>query len=244
MMKKIVFLLALSVSLVGAFSLDDGWKWFEKSKKAFSKTSTQTKTKALKKALDISSNYAIAQLKGSGYLKKAKIPLPASLQKMSKVVIKLGGKRYVDELERDINLAAGEAIGKSKPIFKKAITSMSVKDASKLIGGKDDAITRYFEAKTSKGLSKMIKPIVKKATDKNKLSSSYATVLKMYNSSFWLKSAAKFLDKKPMSKDELDAYVARKAVEKSYIMIAKEEKKIRKHPFSYSSKLIRDVFGK
>jgi len=211
------------------------------------KNTNKLQTKGLKEALNIGVDFAINTLKKDGYLKNpsVKIKLPSSMQDIANVVSKLGGKEYVDEFEKDINLAAGEAISKSKPIFVEAIKSLNVHNSAKLIAGEQNSITKYFKQKTSKDLEKTILPIVKKATDKNKLSSSYKKVLNTYNSANISKQLSSFLGEKakPINMDDINKHITQKTIDGAFKMIEKEEGKIRKNPLSYSSGVIKRVFS-
>lgn len=202
----------------------------------------------LKEALDIGVDFAINSLKGSGYLDNpaARIKLPESVQNMANIVAKMGGQKYIDDLEKDINLAAGEAISQSVPIFKKAILDMNVNDATKLLGGKSNSITEYFKSKTNTNLVDVILPIVQKATNKNQLATSYKAFLGIYNSSDLVKSVVGIFspNSKPMEANDLNGYITQTAIDEVYKMIGQEEAKIRANPMAYSSDVIKKVFKK
>ncbi len=204
-------------------------------------------TKGLKKALDIGVKTAVKSLSGTGYLnnKSVKIPLPKSLQTVANIAKKVGASKYVDKLETDMNLAAGEAVKNATPIFTKAITNMSVQDASKLVQGGKHSITNYFKGKTEIQLIDMMKPIVKKATANNSVASSYKMLINSTKSSGLLNQASTIANSFGIDikgAEDLDGYVTKKAVNGIFFMIAKEEEKIRQNPLSYSSDLIKKVF--
>lgn len=225
-----------------------------------SSLSEDYKTSGLKKALEIGTNYAISSLQGEGFLNNSlvKIPLPKSLQTIASVVSKVGGQKYVDDLVKTMNLAAGEAVPKTATIFGDAISSMNIEDASTILNGSENATTEFFKAKTSSNLTQTIAPIIKKATASNRLIASYKTLLGAYNTSGMKTPGSELLgqakgiasalgvgkDVLPMSDEDLDTYVTRKTIDGMFYMIGKEEKKIRSNPLGYSSKLIQKVFKK
>lgn len=225
-----------------------------------SNLSEDYKTSGLKKALEIGTEYAINSLSGEGFLNNSlvKIPLPKSLQSVAAIVSKVGGQKYVDDFVKTMNLAAGEAVPKTASIFGKAISSMNINDASSILNGGENATTNFFKQKTSHELAQTITPIVKKAISSNKLIASYKTMLGAYNTSGVKIPGSKLLgqakgiasalgvseDTLPMSNEDLDTYVTRKTIDGMFLMIGKEEKKIRSNPLGYSSDLIKKVFGK
>lgn len=264
-MKKIQISL-VAVCLLGlsanAFDLNDAINTGSKVLSSSSTSDSSLQTKGMKEALDVGVKYAVKSLSGSGFLdnQNVKIPLPKSVQKIADVVSKFGGQSYVDKLQSDMNLAAGEAISKSTPVFTKAISDMSVSDATKIINGKDDAATTYFKDKTSAELTTLVKPIIQKATANNQLASSYKALVNQFNAnggssllSGDLANQAKGIagalgvdveKYTPMSDEDLDSYVTRKALDGTFYMIGEEEAKIRKNPLSYGSDIIKQVFGK
>ena len=86
---------------------------------------------------------------------------------------------------------------------------------------------------TSEPLAKQFQPIVKKAMAKVKLAEKYNEIAA---------SGARF----GLVKDEdakLEDYVTRQALDGLFVVIAEEEKKIRKDPAGAASSIIRKVFG-
>jgi hypothetical protein len=97
----------------------------------------------------------------------------------------------------------------------------------------------------------MIKPIVTKMMDENKVSYYYKQVRNSYEEN---SEAIPYKDSvlsmgKSFGLDayvppkELDAYVTEKAIDGLFMKIADEEKSIRDNPMVQKSQLIRDVFG-
>lgn len=261
-MKKSI-IISLCIASLSVHALDLGGIVSEGSKLLNKGGSTNLsgdyKTKGLKEALELGTKYAINTLGGEGFLKSSlvKIPLPKSLQSVASLASKVGGEKYVNDFVKTLNMAAGEAVPKTAPIFSKAIQSMSVKDATKLINGEKNSITSYFKTKTSTQLVEVVKPIVEKATASNDLTRYYTALVGASKGGSSLVdgellSKAKGVasafgvgeDTLPMSGEDLNTYVTRKTIDGMFTMIAKEEEKIRANPLSYSSGLIQKVFGK
>lgn len=217
-----------------------------------SSTGTSLQTDGLKEALNIGVDFAVKSLSNTGYLDNAnvKIPLPGGLDTVANMAKKAGGEKYVNDLVKDMNLAAGEAVKNATPIFSKAITNMNVQDANALINGGENSITKYFQTKTSTDLTQMMLPIVKKATSNNSLASSYKALMNAVGGGSipgsellgQAKGVASAFGVDMDGAEDLDGYVTKKAVSGVFYMIAKEEAKIRENPLSYSSDLIKQVF--
>lgn len=190
----------------------------------------------LKEALIRGSESAVGQLgKKDGFLgnAKVKIPLPGALEDAAKMMKKFGMGKQADELEETMNRAAEAAVVEAKPLLINAVKQMSVKDAQGVLTGGDDAATQYFKRTTSAPLAEKFLPIVKQATAKVQLADKY--------NQFAGKAAKlNLIDQKDAN---LDDYVTRKALDGLFLMIAEEEKVIRKDPVGTGSKLLGTVFG-
>lgn len=190
----------------------------------------------LKEALTQGAGKAVATLgKTDGFLgnPKVKIPLPENLKKAEGLMRSLGMGKYADELEVSMNRAAEAAVPQAKALLVDSIRKMSVDDAKGILTGGDDAATQYFRRTTSAPLGERFKPIVQKAMAKVKLAQKY--------DQFAGKAAKLGLIKEEDS--HLDNYVTAKALDGLYLMIAEEEKAIRKDPVGAAGSLAKKVFG-
>ena len=162
-----------------------------------------------------------------------RIPLPDSLRSVDKAMRTFGMKKQADELIETMNRAAEMAVVEAKPILTNAVKSMSFDDARGILTGGDDAATQYFKRTTSKEIGAKFLPIVKAATAKVDLAGQYNK---------YAGQAAKFglLDEKDA---DLDSYVTQKAMDGLFLMIAEQEKSIRKDPIGTGSSLLKKVFG-
>lgn len=198
--------------------------------------SQQDSSSALRQALTQGASAAVASLgKPDGFLgnPKVKIPLPESMQKAEKLMRKLGMGKRADELITTMNRAAEAAVPEAKELLVNAVKQMTLQDAKAILTGGDDSATQYFKRTTSAPLTEKFLPIVKKATEKVKLAEKYNR---------YAKQAAKLglLDEKDAS---LEDYVTQKALDGLFLMVAEEERAIRKNPLGQASSLLQKVFG-
>jgi len=198
--------------------------------------SSKDTASGLKEALTKGAEVAVSQLgKPNGFLgdKRVKIPLPESAQAVEKMMRTFGMKKQADELIETMNHAAEMAVVEAKPILTNAVKTMSFDDARGILTGGDDAATQYFKRTTSEAIGAKFLPIVKKSTAKVDLADKYNK---------YAGKAAQFgmLDKKDA---DLDSYVTQKAMDGLFLMIAEQEKAIRKDPIGTGSSMLKKVFG-
>jgi hypothetical protein len=203
---------------------------------SFADLSSQDANGGLKDALIQASGAAVGKLSAvDGFLKnpKVKIPLPDSLKKVEKGLRMFGMGKQADELVTRMNRAAEAAVPEAKVLLVDAVKQMTVADAKSILTGGDDAATQYFRKTTSKPLADKFLPIVQKATENVQLAQQYNKVAE---------TGAQFgLVKKDQT--NLEQYVTQKALDGLYLMMAEEEKSIRKDPLGASTSLIKKVFG-
>jgi len=190
----------------------------------------------LKTALDKGLQAAVAALgRADGFFgnPQVKIPLPESLQRTERLMRRVGMGQYADELILTMNRAAEAAVPEARQLFVDSVKKMTVQDAKGILSGGDTAATEYFRRSTEEALRKRFLPVVKKATARVELAEKYNE---------YAQTAAAFgLVKKEDA--NLDGYVTQKALDGLFLMVAEEEKKIRKDPLGSASAIIRKVFG-
>lgn len=198
--------------------------------------SNQDAVAGLKQALTQGSEYAVKALGvKDGFLgnPKVAIPLPAYLQKGEGMLRMMGMGAQMDQLKITMNRAAEAAVVEAKPILTNAVKQMSVQDAKGILTGGDTAATEYFRRTTSGEIAAKFAPIVKKHTDQLGVAAQYNQLAA---------PAAQFglIDPKQSS---IDGYVTQKALDGLFLMVAEQERAIRKDPIGQSSKLLQKVFG-
>jgi Protein of unknown function (DUF4197) len=193
-------------------------------------------TGGLRAALSQGIDTAVTQLGApNGFLKdpKVTIPLPPALQKADRALRLVGMSGDADNLKAAMNHAAEAAVSQAKPVFKDALTRMSIADAKSILSGGEDAGTQYFRKATSTQLTDKFKPIIARETAKLKLAAMYDQYAGKAASMGLLKT----------QDASLNDYVTAKALDGLFSRIADEEKAIRKDPLGQTSSLIKKVFG-
>jgi hypothetical protein len=192
----------------------------------------------LKEALSKGVSSAIKSLgKEDGFLGnvRVRIPLPKSLQKVEKVVRVAGQGKAVDEFVASMNHAAEKAVPVAVDVFVDAIKKMTFDDARQILfSGKDDSATQFFRKNSEETLREKFRPIVEEFTEKTGVTQKYKAMIGKAG------FAAQFLGK---DATDLDGYVTQKALDGLFLLIADEEKKIRKDPLGRTTSLLRKVFG-
>ncbi|NIJ54242.1 DUF4197 domain-containing protein [Dyadobacter arcticus] len=191
----------------------------------------------LKEALNIGiSNGSAEASKVDGFFKNEliKIAVPPEAQKVAETLRRMGLGAEVDRFTLSLNRAAEDAAKKSKPIFVKAITSMTVPDALGILKGQDDAATQYLKKTTNEDLFKTFFPVVDSTLNLNKATEYYKDLVSTYN-------------QLPLGKKvnpNLKEYATQKTIDGLYTLIAQEEKKIREDPVARVNDLLKKVFSK
>jgi hypothetical protein len=162
-----------------------------------------------------------------------KIPFPAEAKEMESKLRAIGMSKKVDEFNVSMNRAAEKAANEAKPIFIAAIKGMTVRDAINIVKGSDNAATTYLKNTTSPELIARFQPIIKTSLDNVNATKYWSDLITIYN---------KIPLVKKMNPD-LTQYVTTRAIDGLFIMIAREELKIRKDPLARTSELLKKVFG-
>lgn len=170
-----------------------------------------------------------------GYFKNPllRIAFPPEAQKVASKLRQLGFNKQVDQFELSLNRAAEDAAKVAKPVFVKAITSMSIQDAVGILRGQDDAATQYLRRTSGQQLVSEFTPIIDSTLAKNNATRYYKDLVTTYN-------------KIPLVQKvnpSLTEYATNKAVDGLFILVAQEEKKIRENPAARATDLLKRVFG-
>ncbi len=173
-----------------------------------------------------------------GFLGNAaiKLPFPEDAIKMREKALEWGLDGQVEKFETTLNRAAEEAAKEALPIFKDAISNMTISDGFTILNGGDGAATKYLKDNTSTKLSEAFKPKVEAAISKVKLTEYWEPIMTKYN------TAMNFTGGDKINTD-LNAYVTDKAISGLFYMAAIEENKIRKDPMARVTDLLSKVFG-
>ena len=203
---------------------------------ATSQLSNDEVTRGLKEALIQGTGKAVAQLgQVNGFLEnpKVKIPLPEHLQRAEKTLRFFGMGKQADELVLRMNRAAEAAVPPAKELLVNSVKQMNIADAKTILTGSEDAATQYFRRTTSTPLAEKFRPIVQDAMKDVSLAQQYNELTK-------LGQRYRLIGKE---QGTLEDYITQKTLGGVYLMMAEEEKKIRKDPVKAGSEWVRKVFG-
>jgi hypothetical protein len=219
----------------------------------------------LKKALDMGTEKTVNLLsQPGGYLNDAaiKILLPAEATKAIEALKKApGGQQIysstieptVSDLIKTLNSSAEDAVKEAAPIFKDAITGMSITDAFSILRGEYKnsgtvSATRYFQDNTTDKLVSLYKPRINNSLNKTLVAhqsanSIWSKFVRSYNQ-VATSPANLLLKLEKVQEPDLSAFVTKKALDGMFNKIAVEEQNIRQYPLKYSDSTIQRVFGK
>ena len=189
-------------------------------------------TEALNKGSQISVEKA-SSLNGFYKDNALKIFMPNEAKKMKESLIKIGLKNKVDDFELSMNRAAESASKNALNIFINAIKNMTIRDAFSILNGENDAATKYLKKETNQFLYDSFKPIIISSMKDVGVSKNWNFLATKYNS-------VPFTEK---INPDLEDYITNKAIDGLFILIAKEEVKIRQNPSARTSQILKKVFN-
>ena len=231
--------LFIFLAFIGSCSVSNAQFW----KKAAQTISSDSKNisnedavAGIKEALTQGTNKSVDLVSAvDGYLgnPEIKIPFPPEAKTVEEKLRLIGLGSEVDKVVVSINRAAEDAATEVKPIFISAIKNMSISDALDIVRGDKHAATSYLQRKTTKDISIKIKPLIENSLEKVDATKYWDDIIHTYNNIPFVKK---------MNPD-LSEYVTEKAIEGMFVMIAKEEEKIRKDPLARTSEILELVFG-
>ncbi len=171
-----------------------------------------------------------------GYFKnpEIKIPFPPEASAIESRLRGIGLGNEVDKVILTINRAAEDAAKEARPIFIAAIKGLTIRDAIGIVRGEDNAATEYLKRTTTPELKLKFEPVIRNSLDKVNATRYWTDIITTYN-------------KIPLvqkQNPDLTAYVTDRAIQGLFVMIAREELKIRKDPVARTTELLKKVFGK
>lgn len=214
-------------------------------------TATNTENVAgLKSALSLGIESAVANLgKTNGFFGDAalKILLPEEAQSIVENIQMIpGGQDLVNKAVQSLNAAASDAVLSATPIFKNAITSMSIADGAQILFGGESAATDYLKSKTYSQLTSAFAPKVstslgKKLIGNTSTSQAWTSLTSAYNKV--ANTAIGAVAGMKSVNVNLEQYVTQKALDALFVKIANEENSIRTNPQARATELLQKVFG-
>ena len=193
----------------------------------------------LREALNIGIENSVASTSvNDGFLKNSEIrlPFPPDAQKVKDKAIEFGLDTQVEKFETTLNRAAEEASKEALNIFVNAIKNMTLEDGFAILNGGNGAATKFLKDQTKSELQQAFLPKVKDAISKVKLTEYWNPIITKYN------TFAKFKGMEEINPD-LELFVTQKAIDGLFVMVEKEEDKIRLDPLARVTDLLTRVFG-
>lgn len=191
----------------------------------------------LKEALRIGAENAVKKVSIlDGYYgnPEIRIPLPDSVLKVEKVIRTFGYGSQVDAFTESMNRAAEKAAPAARDLFWETVKGMTFEDAKKILKGRDNEATLYLKDKTWDKLLETFKPIVNQAMGSVGVTKQYQDLEnKVHNIPVIGQSLGV----------DIDNYVSEKALNGLFLMLEKEEQKIREDPAARVTDLLKEVFG-
>ena len=191
----------------------------------------------LKEALKIGAENAVKKVSVlNGYYgnPEIKIPLPEKVKKVESLLRTVGMGSQVDAFTESMNRAAEKAAPAAKDLFWNAVKGMSFDDAKKILKGRDNEATLYLKDKTGTKLLETFKPLVHQAMGSVGVTKQYQDLETKVKSIPFVGTSLGV---------DIDQYVSEKALNGLFIMLEKEEQKIRKDPAARVTELLKEVFG-
>jgi hypothetical protein len=166
---------------------------------------------------------------------RVKIPLPKNLQRVEKTLRFAGQGGRVDEFVEAMNRAAERAVPEATDIFLDSIRQMTFADARNILfSGQDDAATQFFRRTSEQRLRQKFRPIVEDFTSEVGVTQQYKDLFGRYG----------FLGRVVgQDASDIDGYITQKALDGLFLLIADEERKIRRDPIGRTTDILRKVFG-
>lgn len=195
--------------------------------------------KGLKEALTVGITNAVDVTSVTdGFLGNAaiRLPFPEDAIKVKEKALEWGLDGQVEKFETTLNRAAETASKEALPIFKNAITGMTIQDAFGILNGGEGAATSYLKGKTTADLKTAFRPKVEAAIAEVKLTEYWEPIINKYNTAMTFTGGEKL-------NPDLTAYVTDKAITGLFHMVEKEENKIRENPAARVTELLQKVFG-
>lgn len=192
----------------------------------------------LKEAISTGLTRAVATLgQTNGFYTNitVKIPMPAQLANVEKMLRTVGQDGLANQFVATMNHAAEQAVPLATGIFAESLSQMTIADARDLLLSRSKtAATEYFRHTTTNQLTEKFLPIVREATEKAGATAAYKNLLTKIPFASVLTGGNSF---------DIDQYVTSKALDGLFTVVADEEIRIRENPQARITELLQKVFG-
>lgn len=244
--------------------------------------STEDVVEGLKKALELGTDSASSSLTAlngyyEGHEEFVKIPLPEEAEQVRQLITNnqlaslFNLDNQFENVVKAVNRAAETAARDAAPVFKDAITDLSISEGWDILNGTvpataglkagefdSTAATEYLKLETFDAITDVYSPYVNTALGKdlglgfsavdawNTLTTSYNTTLNsnaVQAALTLLQFSGSAVNMPKQIETDLGVFSTQKALDGLFYKVGKEEKKIRKDPFAWAIDIIQKVFG-
>lgn len=142
----------------------------------------------------------------------------------------------LDKCVEAMNRGAEKAMGSAMPIFKSAVTGMSIQDAMGILRGGNGSATAYLEKTTTTSLQNAFKPTIKSALESVQVLDFWNPIVSNVN---------KYKGLLGLSQDinpDLNQYVTEKATIALFGEVRTQENAIRENPVERTTAILKKVF--
>ena len=160
---------------------------------------------------------------------------PGDAAKIENTLRDIGLDKLIDQVTGKFTRAMSSAVNTAKPIFINSIKEMSIKDAVKiLVTDNPHAATDYFKMTMKPELMTAFRPIVDSTIQTEGAGKEWSSITNIYNK-------IPFINK-PLE-SSLNDFIAARAIDALFLMIASEEEDIRNKYEFRKTDMMKKVFG-
>ncbi|MCS6789835.1 MAG: DUF4197 domain-containing protein [Bacteroidia bacterium] len=191
----------------------------------------------LKEALRVGVDTAVHYLnQRNGYYGDSLIRIlfpPQAIRIKQTIEVLPGGRALVEDVVLRMNRAAEEAAAEAKPIFRDAITNLTITEGMRILKGDSIAATRHLKEKTYDSLYHRYKPRIQHALETVGAQQAWTDLTRWYLQIFPNDSVP----------TDLAAYTTDKALYGLFLKVGHHEVKIRRDVSYRVTELLRKVFA-
>ncbi len=200
-------------------------------------TPSSTPSDGIREALRVGTARAVDSVgRLDGYLgnPEIRIPVPEKLRKVAKGLGVIGAGKLVDDFTTSMNRAAEAAAPVAKQVFLDSVRRMTFQDAMTILRGTGHEATDYFRGSAGPELERRFRPIVDEKLQSVGATRSFDRLMK------------KVEDLPMVTRPvvDLNAYVTNEALDGLFLMLAREEERIRTDPVARTTELLKKYFGR
>lgn len=123
----------------------------------------------------------------------------------------------VDDFIRTLNRSAEEAAAQASPVFRSAISRITIQDGFDILRGEDNAATNYFRRTTTEEFHELFRPVVERALNNTAATRYWNDIVTLYNRIPFVQPV----------ETNLAQYTTTHATDGLFLLLEEEEKAIR-----------------